>query len=69
MSGVIDEKGQQWEHCNICGGWVAIEMLGYEPKTPDHPYGRDVCIKCVQAMSPEKVQQIIPSERWIPVYE
>lgn len=69
MSGVIMEDGQQWEHCNICGGWVKIEDLGYEPKSKAHPYGRDVCVKCVQKMPVRKIRQIVPSPRWLPVYD
>ncbi|MGV0986778.1 MAG: hypothetical protein ACOYB2_19700 [Limnohabitans sp.] len=46
MSGVIDENGVQWEHCNVCGAFVRIEELLYEDPTPAHPYGLDVCPTC-----------------------
>ena len=45
MSGVIDEFGQ-WEHCNSCGEFVLIQHLRYEPKSEEHPCGRDLCAKC-----------------------
>lgn len=46
MSGVIDENGQQWEHCNECGKWVKIQNLRYEQPTHQHEYGRDLCQSC-----------------------
>lgn len=42
MSGVIDEDGTQWEHCNVCAGWVRIEELHYEPPSQKFDCGRDV---------------------------
>jgi len=46
MSGVIDEDGQQWEHCHACGGWEQIELLTYEEPTEEFEYGRDLCVPC-----------------------
>lgn len=46
MAGVIDERGQQWEHCNACGDFVKLQDLQYEPKSESYPYGRDLCIRC-----------------------
>jgi len=48
MSGVIDEKGQQWEHCNNCGDFVKIQNLRYEQPTEKYDYGRDLCSKCYE---------------------
>jgi len=47
MSGVIDEDGQQWEHCNGCTRFVRIEDLGYEQPTARFKYGRDLCPDCL----------------------
>lgn len=47
MSGVIDESGQQWEHCNGCTNWVRIQDLEYEQPTPRFEYGRDLCLHCM----------------------
>lgn len=46
MSGVIDDNGQQWEHCNICNKFIEIEKLYYIQPTVDHPYGLDACRGC-----------------------
>lgn len=48
MSGVIDDDGTQWEHCNNCGKWVKIQNLRYEPKSAEFPSGRDLCKKCAE---------------------
>jgi len=48
MSGVIDEKGQQWEHCSNCGDFVKIQNLRYEQPTEKYDYGRDLCSKCYE---------------------
>ena len=70
MSGVIDKRGQQWEHCNICSEFVRIQDLGYEKPSKEFEHGRDVCIKCVQAMTQKEIQENIePAKTWIPVYE
>lgn len=47
MSGVIDEDGQQWEHCDGCTKFVKIEELLYEQPTGRYKYGRDLCKKCM----------------------
>lgn len=54
MSGVIDTNGQQWEHCNRCGKLERMQLLNYEPGTPEliarlgesHKYGWDLCDTC-----------------------
>ncbi len=51
MSGIIDEKGQQWEKCNECGKWVKIQYLHYEQPTPEHKYGRDLCKACAEELN------------------
>lgn len=58
MSGVIDEDGTQWEHCNACGGWVRIQDLLYEAKSEEHPYGRDLCATCATAKA-EKPRHLL----------
>ena len=60
MSGVIDDNGQQWEHCNDCGDFVEIELLAYEAPTEEYLYGRDLCPKCWTATSsmPTELVQI-----------
>lgn len=47
MSGVIDDKGNQWEHCHCCGEFVLIQDLAYEQPSQYMRYGRDLCQKCV----------------------
>ena len=65
MSGVIDDKGQQWERCHTCGEFVKFpQNLGY---TKNHE--RHICIECVQKLPPEQVQAIIPAPSWVPVFE
>jgi hypothetical protein len=46
MSGVIDNNGQQWEHCGVCGQFEKIQMLKYEPPSDRFEYGRDICQCC-----------------------
>jgi hypothetical protein len=71
MSGVLDDNGIQWEHCNICSKWVDIDYLMYEEPTTDHPYGLDLCHECsleredkanrvIRAGQPTKVYFQIP---------
>ncbi len=48
MSGVIDDNGQQWEHCNACYKYVRIDRLMYEPPSSEHEYGRDLCPQCAK---------------------
>lgn len=48
MAGVIDENGQQWEKCNICGEFIRFPQdLGFVKPRKNHPYGTDICVKCV----------------------
>lgn len=64
MSGVILDDGVQWEHCNVCAGWVRLEDLGYEPPTPAFTYGRDICIKCTNALPQRALRRIKPAPGW-----
>jgi hypothetical protein len=56
MSGVIDDTGQQWEHCNACNAWVQLEELYWQRCGKGHPlwflapHGRDLCIICAHAL-------------------
>lgn len=45
MSGVIVD-GKQYEHCNKCGRWVAIQNLCYQKPAGNFPYGMDLCHEC-----------------------
>lgn len=67
MSGVIDEDGTQWEHCNGCTGegtedfsergkWVRIEDLTYEKPSEKYPYGRDLCFDCAMKSNQEEIE-------------
>jgi hypothetical protein len=67
MSGVIDDNGQQWEHCNSCGEFKRFpENLGYEPPTPQYQYGRMLCIKC--ANTSPNLELIEPAPSWTANY-
>ena len=66
MSGVIDGKGVQWEHCNLCGEWIKISMLGYEPPSKEYDCGRDICIKCTNKHP--NIESIQPANGWVPQY-
>ena len=64
MSGVIDESGQQWEHCNGCGKFVRIENLGYLKTTP-----ADLCVSCAAFLLEGefvKFEDIDPAPSWVP---
>lgn len=54
MSGVIDDDGQQWEHCNHCGEFIEIEKLrpGWSTRHTEWD-AVDLCPKC-QALKMEK---------------
>ena len=45
--GVIDDRGQQWEHCNHCGKWVKLQALKYGWSTRWNDYV-DLCPTCVK---------------------
>lgn len=64
MSGVIDENGVQWEHCNVCTKWVKIQDLGYEPPSAEYDCGRDICLECTNKHP--NIEIIIPAKGWIP---
>ncbi len=64
MSGVIDSNGVQWEHCHGCGKFVKLANLGYQPKTAKYPYGRDLCITCVNTLSRSQLARVKPAQSW-----
>lgn len=66
MSGVVDEHGVQWEHCNGCDRFVRLTNLGYEPPSETFKYGRMLCIKCTNKHS--NIESIQPAPDWKPVY-
>jgi hypothetical protein len=65
MSGVLDSNGIQWEHCNVCGMFTKLTMLGYQPKSKKYPHGRDICIKCVNQLTHWHLSRVIPAKDWI----
>lgn len=73
MSGVIID-GVQWERCNDCSEWVRYSPrcnLGYLKPNAQHPHGRDLCAKCVDAgirFGKYDFDNIVPAETWR-VYE
>lgn len=67
MSGIISDTGQQWEHCNECYGWVRIQHLGYQQPNSIHPRGRDLCVKCADALIRSGActhTDILPASSW-----
>lgn len=66
MSGVIDDNGVQWEHCNECGKWVRYHHLKYEPPSRDHKYGRDLCPECYQKFLDAAEEQYRQARDWRP---
>jgi NAD-dependent SIR2 family protein deacetylase len=67
MSGVIDSKGRQWEHCNVCGKLVMMEDLGYVKPSKTHQHGQDICVTCVDAAiraGRVRFGQIVPAKNW-----
>jgi len=65
MSGVIDDKGVQWGHCNECGDFVRLTDLGYQPPSKAHPHGRDLCIRCVNALPQWHLARVKPAPGWL----
>lgn len=75
MSGVIDERGVQWERCNCCGKFTQFEELGFLPEGSNlahKVHGRDtpmdICIKCVQSLDQDDMWLLEPAASWTPVY-
>jgi hypothetical protein len=70
MSGVVDAKGQQWEHCNAHAKPALFKFpqdLGYEKPSVALPYGRMICVTCAdQLIRARKVKfkQIVPAPSW-----
>lgn len=65
MSGVVDDKGQQWEHCNGCGKFKRYpQSLGYQKPSKKYPYGRMLCLECVNKLSHWHLARIVPAPEW-----
>lgn len=65
--GIIDDQGQQWEHCNVCLKSVKLQDLGYQIPDEDYTHGRDVCLNCaVDLIAKEEVafEDIKPAKTW-----
>jgi hypothetical protein len=64
--GVIDERGVQWEHCNVCGKMVRLDNLGTVLGIAGKPC-LDICVACVDAglrARRWRFKQIIPAAEW-----
>lgn len=68
MSGVIDEKGQQWEHCTLCGMSHKIQNLGYLPKAKKYPHGLDIGLCCINKLTQSEMRKVVPAHDWKAVY-
>jgi hypothetical protein len=68
MSGVIDNKGQQWEHCDGCYEFKRFPQdLGHEKPTDKWQYGRMLCVKCVDRgikAGETLFENVIPASSW-----
>lgn len=67
MSGVIDDNGVQWEHCNDCGKFVRLTNLGYLKPSEAYPHGKDLCVRCVDAGIQGRqylFHNIVPASSW-----
>lgn len=68
MAGVIDSKGQQWEHCGDCGEFRRFpQALGYEKPTAKWQYGRMLCVKCVdRGIKRGEIlfENVVPAPTW-----
>ena len=67
MSGVIDENGIQWEHCNCCSKFARLDNLGYEPPTTEFKHGRDICLACTNKHP--NIESIEPAKSWLPQFD
>ncbi len=66
MSGVVDEKGQQWEHCGSCDGFFKFpQSLGYQKPSKQLPYGRMLCVGCVNKLSQWHLARVVPAPDWV----
>ena len=72
MSGVVDNNGQQWEHCGDCYTFIRFpQNLGYEKPTKTWEYGRMLCVSCVDKgirAGEIEFENIRPAPEWR-VYE
>jgi hypothetical protein len=60
MSGVVDENGQQWEHCHTCGVFVRFpQSLGYT-----EGYAAHICRGCANQLPLAQLQKVIPAPNW-----
>jgi hypothetical protein len=65
MSGVVDENGQQWEHCYTCDKFVRFPQdLGYTAG-----YAAHICLQCTNALPQDELKAVIPAPNWVPNYE
>ena len=62
MSGVLDENGQQWEHCNVCGEFRRIGDLGHIPGVCD------ICMECTNAYV-DVITIVVPAHSWTAQYK
>lgn len=68
MSGIIDDRGTQWEHCNGCGALIKLDDLGYLKPTAYHKHGLDLCVDCADTLIQTRIvkfRQIVPAHSWI----
>lgn len=66
MSGIVDDKGQQCEHCNSCGNMKKYPQdLGYQKPQKSWPYGRMLCMACTNKLSPWHLSRVVPGAGWI----
>ena len=64
MAGVVDSNGVQWEHCNGCGSFVKLHDLGFQRPCSEYLTGRDLCLKCVNALSQFQLRRVQPAVNW-----
>lgn len=68
MSGVLVD-GIQYERCCACSGWANIVDLGYLPPDDNESMGKDICLKCTNALPQEDLERVEPATGWIPQYD
>jgi hypothetical protein len=60
MAGVIDDRGQQWEHCHTCNDFVRFpQNLGYT-----EGYKAHICISCANKLPQEQLETVIKAPSW-----
>lgn len=63
MSGVIIDN-IQYEHCNGCDAFPRLTQLGYQKPSKANPYGKMLCIKCVNKLPQWHLARIVPAPEW-----